>query len=401
MRLFRKAVAAALSMALMLSAAGCGSGTIYSNYREIEEMQVIQTLGVDADDRNGEILVSAATGMPANASAPILLNAAGPSVTIAMTALQDYASSEYLFYAHTRFFVLGEDAAKRGIYQYLDYLERAPEIRLGTDLFVVRGNTANALITGAGGEGADYDVTDLLSAAYYDAPMHGISFVLSGTDVTKNLAENGSSLICAIDCAEAKNVIASGGGGLSALPVGFGIIKDGYLIDYLTGPGAKGACLLMNEMSGGYVILKMHNGAEITLNIDSGKTKYKPRWNDDGTVKGVDIECGVNAALVELTDPLGINTEEFFDMMDEALSQMMLEFVTAALDKSREHCADFLGIGGRLEASSPVNFDKYDKQWPKALTDITFTVSMDARVLRAYDMLGTAAADRHPDSNGT
>ena len=51
--------AAVLALSLL---AGCGGGRgVYSNYRRLEELQLVETLGVDAGE-DGGVLLSASAG---------------------------------------------------------------------------------------------------------------------------------------------------------------------------------------------------------------------------------------------------------------------------------------------------------------------------------------------------
>ena len=58
MRLLRL-LAAALALAMLT---GCSGRWVYSDYREIDQMELIQVLGMD--EEGGEIIVTASTGGP-------------------------------------------------------------------------------------------------------------------------------------------------------------------------------------------------------------------------------------------------------------------------------------------------------------------------------------------------
>ena len=47
-----------LILACVLPLSGCGGGSIYANYREVEHLQPVQTLGMDASDIGVRLTVS-------------------------------------------------------------------------------------------------------------------------------------------------------------------------------------------------------------------------------------------------------------------------------------------------------------------------------------------------------
>ena len=150
---------ALLVLALALSGLSGCSRALLGNYRNIEELQVIQTLGLDG--REGGVFVSFSTGRDASGREVVRMGAEGESISGAMQTLQGYSVSGELFFSNTGYILLGEEAA-RDAGSCLDYIERASEIRLDTPLFVVRGAEAGPLVTAGGGE--DGDITEIMSS---------------------------------------------------------------------------------------------------------------------------------------------------------------------------------------------------------------------------------------------
>ena len=118
-------VIAALPL-LLLNGRGHSRG-IYSNYRNVEELQLVRTLGVDA---SGEGLVlSAAAGRPQNGTPPAIVRRSVLSVPQGMDALQRRTPRGQLYFAHTQYLVLGQAFAETGAAGILDFVER--DIRTG------------------------------------------------------------------------------------------------------------------------------------------------------------------------------------------------------------------------------------------------------------------------------
>ena len=71
---------------------GCSGRWIYSDYREIDQMELIQALGMD--EKGEEITVTASTGGP---DGQVVLRSTSVSVSRAMRQMQDYTSRKYIF----------------------------------------------------------------------------------------------------------------------------------------------------------------------------------------------------------------------------------------------------------------------------------------------------------------
>ena len=101
------AAVTALSLALLC---GCrGTGSIYSNFREISRIEIITTIGIDRAGEGADVTIS--SGRSPEGGQRLLMSRRGASVEQAMLSLQDYASSEELFFEHLEYFLVGEDTA--------------------------------------------------------------------------------------------------------------------------------------------------------------------------------------------------------------------------------------------------------------------------------------------------
>ena len=102
----RRALALLLAAGMLCS--GCSTGAISSNYRPVEDLALIQTIGVDRAPEG--VCLSAATGKACENEAPKRMTQSGVSMLAALNQLQDRTPSAGLFYAQTSYLLLGEEA---------------------------------------------------------------------------------------------------------------------------------------------------------------------------------------------------------------------------------------------------------------------------------------------------
>ena len=160
----------ALLLAAGLLCSGCSSGTISSNYRPVEDLTLVQTIGVDRAPEG--VCLSASTGRVGENEPPQRMTQTGETVLAALDRLQDRTPNAELFYAQTSYLLLGEEAAAAGeLAPLLDFIARNPDMRLSAPLFLVRGATAQQAVMDTGDDRTD--VTEALSALQKDTALSG------------------------------------------------------------------------------------------------------------------------------------------------------------------------------------------------------------------------------------
>ena len=164
----RRRRALALLLAAGMLCSGCSTGAISSNYRAVEDLELIQTIGVDRAPEG--VCLSAATGKVGEGEAPKRMTQSGVSMLAALNQLQDRTPSAELFYAQTSYLLLGEEAAAAGgLAPLLDFIARDPDMRLSAPLFIVRGGTAQQAVMETGDDKTD--VTEALAALEKDITL--------------------------------------------------------------------------------------------------------------------------------------------------------------------------------------------------------------------------------------
>ena len=103
----RKLIAILCALGVAVLSAGCSGGSIYSNYRDIAELMIVQTLGFDSMPDGGmTVSVSAegsyGAGSEDGSKKPERLSASAASLTEAQDELQHYSGGLQLFSATRR-----------------------------------------------------------------------------------------------------------------------------------------------------------------------------------------------------------------------------------------------------------------------------------------------------------
>lgn len=302
--------AAALSLSLLLS--GCASG-IYANYRAVESLQTVRTLGIDRE-RTGSVTVSAAVDGSGEEDGSVL-SCTAADIPEALARLQELSPKGQLFFAHIEYLLLGQSMAEGGVGGVLDYIERDVHTRMATSLFILRESRADALLT-ALKDGAA--AAELLSSVQRETELQGSSRVDSVRAAAVALGQRDACLVCALEPS-----------GKSAVPAGYAILKGDALVGYFTGQEAEAATLLAG----------FPGTLSRSFPTESGSVSLELRGSADyaeGTVR-----LALNGAVAAIDPPDALPED-----LEARVSAALAEEAEAVLEKARRLDADLFGPAG-------------------------------------------------------
>ncbi len=419
----KKTVSFLIIICLLLPLSGCSG--IYSNFREIEQLLVIQTMGLDYSPEG--ISLSLASGANSMSSSPILLHGTGVSITSAIEHILNYSQEEELFLSHIGHVVLGEEAAKNGIEKYLSYICRSPEMQIDVPLYIVKGGTAEEAITQVG-DGST-GISEALEAVYDNVGERGDSKAFSASDLIRNLERHGSALICAIECSPSAQVTAGqqesssssgdesqknsgsesaeGSGGeeerqqesgaekekketgaesYTVAPVGYGVIKGNQLCAYIDKEQAIGVGILINDMGISDIVVNDRYASPVTLELDQGGSVTKPVWSDSGELEMLDIQVKIAANIAEIGGGGHFGEADYEDYLTAELEAAVSERISSVIQLSKTLGADFLGLGSIVEMDDPEKFDALGQDFASLLSALPVRITVSGQVKHTNDI---------------
>ena len=372
----RRRRALALLLAAGMLCSGCSTGAISSNYRAVEDLELIQTIGVDRAPEG--VCLSAATGKVGEGEAPKRMTQSGVSMLAALGQLQDRAPSAELFYAQTSYLLLGEEAAAAGgLTPLLDFIARDPNMRLSAPLFIVRGGTAQQAVMETGDDKTD--VTEALAALEKDIMLDGTSHAYSCTDIARALAGSGGAVACV-------RTPESEGGKLALAPAGYAVFRDGDYVGSIDPETARGASMLLGAAEHGAVAVTDRDGATVMLTLDTCKTDFRPVWDGDGALARVDVTLKLRAGIAELRVPRRITAREYQDELNAALAALVTGWAEDVIAASQALSADFLGVGQALAIGGGRRWAAIRGDWPAVWQSVPVRVTVKADVGRTFDL---------------
>lgn len=367
--------------AVFVFPSGCSGGSVYSNYRDIGQLLVIQTMGFD--ERDGEIVLSVSAegsegdgaGADVSSNEPVRLHSSAQTVADARELLQSYSGGRQLFFGHTSYVILGSSVLSSGVGRYFDCIERDASFRLCIPVFAVYSSSAAELVLGSGG--SRHDSTKLLRAATEDLRLRGDARVYTASEIISQLDRNGTALICAARTVPAGiSDTAAEDGEMAILPDGYVVIHDGKVVGKLPHELAAGVSLLKNELGTMPIAV---GGA--SLQIDRAHCTLTPVFGSDGKPEGLNISIECSASLAEAGKDSASQDE-----LEKLLAQELKVRTEAVLDYEAQCGCDFLHLGSALELRYPKKLSGCTGDFSRLLPFIYYNVRVNARLDRSFHL---------------
>lgn len=350
----RRLWAGALALALLLS--GCRQAGALPYGREIEDMELVRVLGVDLGPEDGVAVTAAGAGEEAPSSA------VARSISAAVLALQGEGSS-YLYFGHVSQLLAGEELARQGLEEALDYVLRDVEMRLETALYLVRGDTAAQAVTSAAAQGSAADRLEALAA---DAGLTAGSMPRTVKEVLADLERQGASF--------APAVLADG----VLTAAGYGIIKEGALAGWAEGEAARGVNLILGRVDADVVTVTGPDGAPAVLRVVRAVPTVRAVWSGE-RLTGLEVSCRVDANLAEGSPA---PDRAALEALAGELARVEAGRMTAALELARTLDADYLGLRPAAALAAPWN--KEELLGETGLAGLELRAAVRAEIQRSY-----------------
>ena len=380
-RAARRALAALCCAALLLSLSGCRN-SIYANYREVDAIQLVQTLGVDS--ASDGVRVSISSGAGTDSLPAVVMSREGKSLVAAMESLQDYSAKEELYFSHTRYALLGETAGAYRLAEFLDYIERSTHIRMDTIIFVARGGEAESLITLSGDKSSE--VTETLSSIERDIKHSGESYPFSCREIARSLSEYGGALVSAVAGKKAEGSIFTESGKLTVIPSGYGIIKDGHLAGYLDNDQSRGANILIDRYGFGSISLQLSEDELVTLLPEKSSAKFTATFDEGGALRQLLVEVKLDAGVTEMSRPASLFQPKTEKALNAALSREVEGWCSGALERCLETQCDFMGLYGILRLKYPREITNLKEDFITALSSAEISLRVEGEVKHSYNL---------------
>ncbi|MDO5411995.1 MAG: Ger(x)C family spore germination C-terminal domain-containing protein [bacterium] len=410
-------------MCALPALSGCSS--IYSNYREIQQLMVVQTMGIDRE--KGGVQVSMAAAAEASGGGPRRMSAQGSTITAAIDRAYKLSYEEKIFFSHVNHLLVGEAAAEEGLDAFLDYVSQSPTMRIDIPLYIVRGSTANQAVMEVGD--SSKGISEVMQTVHESFASPSNSRVFTVADTINSLLRYGSALVCAVECVPSSESVSpgkaeseqqssgqsvQGGEGqsaqqgeeqkpqaeegqngqdktqgenpLMAVPAGYAVIRDGKLCKFIEPEEAAAVGLLTGSLPITDITVTDRNGKDASLELNQGSAEITPVWGGKGQLKGLNIQAQVSASVLETDNWQQGSSNEYINHLTAQLESAVSQRLSSLLRTSMKLKADFLGLAGQVERKSPENYRLMSQRFSELLPGLELQITVSGQLSHTNDM---------------
>ena len=369
--------------------------------RDVNELGIIMSTGLDLED--GKIILTNEIMTPTSSQTSTQGKSENKVKYVQSsgdTIFEAYRNSTLIFdrklyLSHNRVLIIGEEFAKRGIGDYINFYLYDTEPREATFMVVSKGVKA-------------YEVMGI-NAGLSDTPGYFLQGMIENyefTSKTRNInmneyfkyyLERETPILGVVQKFETKEINKeqySASNNKFVLDVtGGAAFKKDTLVGYYSGDEMIGFNFLVNEIQGGLIIFEVPDefnkdvnyistkGKYTVLEIISSKTKKEIEIKD-GLIN-LSINVDLKGALGEESKGLMVTELKVLKAIQDACSAKVAEYISATMDKAqKEFKLDSFGINSLFHRKYPEKWKEVSGDWETIFPEINYKVNVETNILR-------------------
>ncbi len=375
--------------------------------KEINRMAIVTSVGIDYED--GKVIMTFEVVNPTanqssseagqnNSSSQAFVYPQGTGSTVKEAIVNtNLHFDKKIFLSHSNLLIIGEEFAKRGITDLMNFFLNDNEPREDMYIVVAKGAKASELIgvrAGLGRASGNY-LYDILNNFPYNAKSINISVA----EKYRYFYDVGNNPVIGVvqikevrqldienrDQELTKTILDATGGA---------VLRNDYLIGYFNGDEMIGFNFIVNEVRGGTIVFRTPVKSKDENNIIIGKDgrftsvdilKAKSRNNisvDNGKIH-LTIDVKIKGALNEINQALNISDPEVISRIEDACSEKVKQLISMTLDKGqKEFKQDNFSIGVAVHQQYPKLWKDISKDWESIFPEISYDVNVKTTLVK-------------------
>jgi len=376
--------------------------------REVEELAPLIGVGIDLGQRPDTFLITEQYALPKKSgSSASDVEGWTYSFEVSNAREMNEKASKVLnrlpFMGSLKVIVIGEEAAKAGFKDVLDFAQRFSEFRRSMYLVLAKGKAQSILnLKLRKGElpamfiKSNIETGNKIST--FPKVRLGHYLTVLGRKSTAPILPVIESIKPGDEGIEYK-AVGEEDEAQEAWIQGAGVFRGDHLVDFLTDEESKGYMWLENEVihrlinTVGTGESKVIFGGQVLKSTTRFKVKGK-----DGTI-GIQYQIKASIAVDQV---MGLKEQlsetEWLDLMNEAeksFAKVIQKECELSIKKERELGLDFLEIGRHIEQRNPAYWKTVKDQWEGKIAD--FPIALDVQVTIHHSGMSSSSATTNND----
>jgi spore germination protein KC len=375
---------------------GCRDGDPLPLHMEIDDIDLIKVIAVDRceDYRMVKVTVTfqkAAAGSTEQEGSTrgneqvIVLSALNETVQAAIRQFQTYTNNR-VFWGHTDFYLIGEEAAKEDIVRYLDFFTRDHDFRPNSKVFVTYGKAGDILEES---NLPGFFIADYLESLEENTKLLSRSGSLRMLQLMHELDENTTFGIAIPAISLDGELVKAKGTDFplnKAVKVeGYAIIKNFKLAGFISQSDSRGYNIIKNIASRGMIGITDQSGKNLGVEIIGVRSKVIPVIKN-GQVTGVRIKTWLETNVDEVQSRKDVFTEDSLTYLEQQQAEVIKKEMENCVKLAKDLDCDFLGIGKAVHLRHPIVWNRIKDHWDEIFQELDIEFEIESHINRTYDI---------------
>lgn len=354
---------------------------------EINDIAIVTATAIDKM-RDGKIRIALQVAIPkklgpigaggsgGEMETTMMISETGENVMDASRRLQEKFPRR-IFFSHSRNIIIGERAAKAGVFPLLSFFARGREARMRGFILFSKGEAERILKPAP-------NIERYTSEAIREELKAGIGLRIMQKDFIDMLMTEGISPAAAqvaIRPAEKGKKNA----GVNPAIVGTAVFRQDKLVGWMDTSDTRGVLWLRNEVEKGNITVtvpKEKGGGKIGVQLLTGKTKVKPIL-EQGKVK-MKVNVHAEVELFENGSSLDFGNPKVLEYVQTLLEIDVKKRMQSSLYKAQKQFhSDIFGFGNSLYRTYPKLWkERFKKQWNKEFPELEVSINPRISIVR-------------------
>ncbi|PQQ66263.1 Ger(x)C family spore germination protein [Acetivibrio saccincola] len=355
--------------------------------REINTLAIAVCIGIDKTE-NGylvteQVLNPRAIATKVTAESPVVIYTAEGDDLAEIVRRFTTQSSRIFYNADLRMVVFGEDVAKDGIQNILDYFLRNYEYRTDFYFVIAKNSTANEVLGILTPIESVPGFSMYISLKMSEEKWAAMKSVRIIELVNSIIADGDNPVLTGIEISQdeispkSTDILKQSGKYKKLKYTGLGAFNKDKLVGWLDEDESKGYNYITDNVKNTIEHADYDSKVKITYEIINAKSRTKVYFLENKPAIEVKIKTKCNIEIVE--GEFDVSAEENKQVLNELLASKVKLLCEKALNKAQKELkTDIFGFGEAIHRKYPKTWEKLKDDWNDKFTDLPVNITVEA-----------------------
>jgi spore germination protein KC len=355
---------------------------------EVNTLAVAVCIGIDKTE-NGYLVTEQVlnprvmASKKATAESPVVIYTAEGNDLAEIIRRFTTQSSRILYNADLRMVVFGEDVAKGGIQNILDYFLRNYEYRTDFYFVIAKNSTANEVLGILTPIETVPGFSMYLSLKMSEKKWAAMKSVRIIEMVNSIIADGDNPVLTGIEISQdeispkSTDILKQSGEYKKLKYTGMGAFNKDKLVGWLDEDESKGYNYITGNVKNTIEYADYDSKVKITYEVLNAKSRTKVYFLENKPAIEVKIKIKCNIEIVE--GEFDVSAEENKQVLNKLLASKVKLLCEKALNKAQKELkTDIFGFGEAIHRKYPKTWEKLKDDWNDKFTDLPVNITVEA-----------------------